>query len=106
MSFKFKAGKSKKAQVADDMRDRIGADWAVGASVGDVMKLADYYGCSFGTVREAEQLLVEEGLLSEIKPGHPTRVIALPDKTPSPLARLRQLRRDLDAVIAEMECAT
>jgi DNA-binding GntR family transcriptional regulator len=106
MSFGFKVGKSKKSQVAEDMRNRIGTDWPIGASVGDVMKLADYYGCSFGTVREAEQLLVEEGLLSEIKAGHPTRVIALPDKTPSALAKLRQMRRDLDEVIAEMERVT
>jgi DNA-binding FadR family transcriptional regulator len=104
--FSFEAGRPKYQQVADDLRRRIRTgELTVGSSLGDIMMMAEYYGCSWGTVREAQRRLVAEGLLSEIRPGLPTRVIAVPED-PEPdrnLARLRKLRRDLDEIIASLE---
>lgn len=84
---------TKTEQVANAMRRRIAdGHWGVGQSVGDLGKLElaseELFGvkASFGTIRAAEQILVDEGILSTIKPGMPTRVIAIPvqsDETPS-----------------------
>jgi DNA-binding FadR family transcriptional regulator len=106
MSFQFRPGKAKYQQVADDLRRRIRVgDLREGDSLGDIFKMAAYYGCSWGTVRQAQRLLVAEGLLSEIRAGVPTRVIALPaDPEPDPvLIQLRKLRRELDEIIARLE---
>jgi DNA-binding transcriptional regulator YhcF (GntR family) len=98
-------------QVAAEMRRRIRAgEWQVGNSVGDVNTLAAEFGCSFGTVGSAERELVKEGLLSEIRPGLKTRVIAVPADEPksaddATLAKLKKIQRDLAAVIAEIEAA-
>ncbi len=84
---------TKTAQVAIAMRQLIAdGHWKEGESVGDLGKLEanseKLFGvkASFGTIRAAEQILVEEGILSPIKAGMPTRVIAvpfLPDNKPS-----------------------
>ncbi|MDQ1745670.1 MAG: hypothetical protein QOE23_4009 [Pseudonocardiales bacterium] len=106
--FKFEAGGTKKQQVAKDLRRRIRTgDLPLGESIGDLFKLAEYYGCSWGTVRDAQRPLVEEGLLSEVKAGVPTRVIAVPagDATPDVLPKLRELRREIDAIIKQLELA-
>src|SRR5215216_3688472 len=100
--FRFEPGTPKYRQVAEDLRRRIRiGDLAVGDSLGDIFDMAKHYGCSWGTVRMGQRLLVDEGLLSEIRPGLPTRVIAMPS-VPQPdvaLVRLRKLRRDLDELI-------
>lgn len=104
--FAFEAGKSKYQQVADDLRRRIrDGDLPVGASLGDIFRMGEYYGCSWGTVREAQRLLVTEGLLSEIRPGLPTRVLATPlEQEPNQLlTRLLKLRRELDEIIDSLE---
>lgn len=109
--FAFTPGETKKKQVAGDLRRRIAdGEFKVGDSLGDVFKLAAYYGCAFGTVSEAEHLLVAEGLLSPIRPGVPTRVIAVPEPSSAApvgrlelLARLRKLQRDVDSLIALCE---
>lgn len=79
---------TKTEQVANAMRRRIAqGHWKVGQSVGDLGKLeanSEYlFGvtASFGTIRAAEQVLVNEGLLSTIKAGIPTRVIAVPSQS-------------------------
>jgi DNA-binding transcriptional MocR family regulator len=60
--FKFEAGGTKKQQVTEDLRRRIRTgDLPLGESIGDLFKLAEYYGCSWGTVRDAQRPLVEEG---------------------------------------------
>ena len=89
---------TKKEQVARAMR-RLIADghWHIGESVGDLFKLEQeserLFGvrASFGTIRAAEQVLVDEGLLSPVQPGVPTRVIAVPASVPEQplLAALR-----------------
>jgi DNA-binding GntR family transcriptional regulator len=95
-----------KVQVAERMRGLIASDeWKVGESVGDVMKLADRFGVSFGTVRAAEEILVQEGLLHPIRPGIPTRVAAKP--SPSELheviGMLEALREQLGTAVAKLE---
>ena len=95
-----------KVQVAEKMRGLIrDGEWDVGQSVGDVMKLADRFSVSFGTVRAAEEILVQEGLLHPIRPGIPTRVAAKP--TPPDLREvigmLEALREQLGTAVAKLE---
>lgn len=81
---KLEPGRTKTAQVADHMRGRIAAgDWDVGQSIPGLTDLEAEYGVSFGTVRAAQQVLVEEGLLSEPEQGISTRVIARPGASDS-----------------------
>ena len=102
---------TKKQQVANAFRKLI-ADgyWNVGESVGDLWKLQEeshhLFGVrvSWGTIRAAEQELVEEGLLSPIQQGVPTRVIAVPHR-PDPaslVAGLRALHEKLGALHSEL----
>jgi DNA-binding transcriptional regulator YhcF (GntR family) len=76
---KFEPGKTKTAQVADRMRQRIASgEWEVGESIPGLTDLEEQYEVSFGTVRAAQQVLVNEGLLSAPEQGVSTRVIAKP----------------------------
>jgi GntR family transcriptional regulator len=102
----FVAGKPKYVQVADEMRREIReGELKVGDSVGDLFKLQDKYQCSWGTVRAAEQILVTEGILSEIRMGMPTVVIATPGKLPLGrlIKRLRENQQNLSEIIAGLE---
>ena len=107
---KIEPGRTKKDQVADEMRRRIASGfWAIGQSVGDLFQLEKDFGVSWGTVRAAEEILVKEGLLSEIRAGVPTRVIAKPAASAAHddlLTKLRAVHRDLGRVIADLEGAT
>jgi GntR family transcriptional regulator len=103
---RFEPGRPKYIQVADEMRREIrDGELKVGDSVGDLFKLQDKYGCSWGTVRAAEQVLVNEGILSEIRAGMPTVVIAIPGKLPLGrlIKRLRENQQDLSEIIAGLE---
>lgn len=61
------------------MRRRIASgEWEVGQAIPGLTDLAMEYGVSFGTVRAAQQVLVEEGLLSAPEQGISTSVIAQP----------------------------
>lgn len=89
---------TKTQQVATAMRRRIAeGHWILGQSVGDLGKLElaseELFGvkASFGTIRAAEQILVDEGILSVIKPGMPTRVIAVPAQSDE-MPNIQQLR--------------
>ena len=104
--FKFSGPDPKYKQVAAHLRERIRqSELKVGDSLGDIFRLADYYGCSIGTVSSAERLLVTEGVLSAIQPGKPTLVVALPEATEqdATISRLRKLRHELDVIIADLE---
>lgn len=109
MTTGYSKGRPLKVQVAGIMRDLISSgEWKVGESVGDVMKLADRFKVSFGTVRAAEEILVQEGLLHPIRPGIPTRVAAKP--APSDLREvigiLEALREQLGTAVAKLERLT
>jgi hypothetical protein len=71
--------------------------WEVGDSVGDLWSLQEQseklFGVrvSWGTIRAAQQDLVDEGLLSVIQPGMPTRVVAKPSR-PGQSRQLAELR--------------
>jgi DNA-binding FadR family transcriptional regulator len=102
---------TKKTEVANAMRQLIAeGHWQIGESVGDLGKLEaeseTLFGIrvSWGTIRSAEEDLVNEGLLSVIQPGVPTRVIALPtQKAETPkLAELRALHAKLGEVYSEL----
>jgi hypothetical protein len=92
---------TKKQQIVVAMRQLIAdGHWDIGESVGDLWKLQEdslqLFGvqASWGTIREAEQVLVDEGVLSDIQQGMPTRVIAIPshdgeDTSAAPIERLR-----------------
>jgi DNA-binding GntR family transcriptional regulator len=95
-----------KVQVAERMRNLIASgEWQVGESVGDVMKLADRFGVSFGTVRAAEEILVKEGWLHPIRPGIPTRVAAKPSTSDlrEVIGMIEALREQLGTVAAKLE---
>jgi len=101
------SGRPLKAQIAERMKMLIQTgEWKPGESVGDVMKLAERFGVSFGTVRAGEQILVEEGWLEPIRPGIPTRVAnPLPTTTSRDklLAELRDLHGQLGTLLTRLE---
>lgn len=89
---------TKTAQIAQDMRRRIASgDWEVGQPIPGLTDLETKYGVSFGTVRAAQKILVEERLLSEPQQGIPTHVIARPAELDAreALDRLRGTYRSL-----------
>jgi DNA-binding transcriptional regulator YhcF (GntR family) len=93
-------------QVADRMRQRIRAgQWPLGHQLPGLQALAEEYHCSWGTVRNAQQVLVEEGLLSPIRVGIPTTVVSQPSSLTIPeiLARLLDIRRSLDETIGALQ---
>jgi DNA-binding transcriptional regulator YhcF (GntR family) len=107
---RFEPGKTKMVQVADHMRGRIATgEWDVGQPLPGLTDLEVEYGVSFGTVRAAQQILVEEGLLSEPEQGISTRVIARPAAPDShdaaAKARLayRALGKQLERLVATAE---
>ena len=109
MTKEYSKDRPLKVQVAEIMRDRIAADeWKVGESVGDVMKLAERFDVSFGTVRAAEEILVHEGLLHPIRPGIPTRVAAKPSSSDlrEVIRMLEDLREQLGTVVTKLEQLT
>jgi hypothetical protein len=73
------ASGTKTAQIAQDMRQRIASgEWVVGEPIPGLTDLEDDYGVSFGTIRAAQKVLVDERLLSEPQQGIPTQVIGKP----------------------------
>ncbi|SRR6266702_2545835 len=106
MESNYSKDRSLKVQVAERMRDLIATgEWKVGESVGDVMKLAERFEVSFGTVRAAEEILVQEGWLAPIRPGIPTRVAARPSAPDlrEVTAQLAALRDQLGTAVARLE---
>lgn len=74
-----KPGMTKTAQVAEYMERKIASgEWDIGLSIPSLVDLASECGVSFGTVRAAQQILVDKGLLAEPEQGIPTRVTARP----------------------------
>jgi DNA-binding transcriptional regulator YhcF (GntR family) len=74
-----KPGMTKTAQVAEYMERKIASgEWDISQPIPSLNDLAGECGVSFGTVRAAQQILVDKGLLAEPEQGIPTRVIARP----------------------------
>jgi len=93
-----KPGTTKTATVADLMRRKISAgEWEVNQPIPGLTDLEQDFGVSFGTVRAAQQILVDEGLLSEPEQGISTRVMARPAPLDArqAIAQARQTYRSL-----------
>ncbi|WP_103382812.1 GntR family transcriptional regulator [Pseudonocardia dioxanivorans] len=97
-------------QIADDLRRRIAAgEWPIGSAIPSISALQQEYDVSgLNTVRSAQKLLQEEGLL-EPRQGYGTFVIAAPPpQDPARaglLAIITELRRALDTSQAALATA-
>lgn len=93
-----KPSTTKTVQAADLMRRKISAgEWEVNEPIPGLTDLEQDFGVSFGTVRAAQQILVDEGLLSKPEQGISTRVIARPAPLDArqAIAQARQTYRSL-----------
>ena len=105
----LKPGMTKTAQVADQMERRIASgEWDISQPIPGLQELADEYGVSFGTVRAAQQILVDKGLLAKPEQGIPTRVIARPAALDArdALAQLRATYRSLGEQMEHLAAVT
>ena len=100
---------SKRDQVAEHMRGRIrSGDWKVNRAVPGLDKLKkDYPDTSWGVIRAAEQILINEGLLHQPQQGVPTYVKARPAAigVPETLARVQEAHRALGAELQALAAA-
>jgi DNA-binding transcriptional regulator YhcF (GntR family) len=102
-------GKTKTAQVAARLRHRIASgEWDIGQALPGLTDLEKEYGVSFGTVRTAQQFLVDEGLLSKPEQGVSTHVIARPSASDSrdAVTRARAAYRALGDELERVAAAT
>jgi hypothetical protein len=100
---------TKTAQVAEQMERTIAAgEWDINQPIPGLQELADEYGVSFGTVRAAQQVLVDKGLLAKPEQGIPTRVIARPGPLDArdALAQLRVIYRSLGEQLEHLAAVT
>lgn len=104
----YRSGIPMYMQVADDMRRKISVgEWPTGYQLPGLQILADEYKCSWGTVRNAQQVLVGENLLSPIRIGMSTTVTARPSEPSlAQLAdRLRDIKQGLDEIMIGLQRA-
>jgi len=93
-------------KIANDMRQTVKrGQWPVGYQLPGLHALAREYNCSWGTIRSAQQVLVEEGLLSPVRIGVPTSVVAQPSEPTisEVLSRLRDMRQTIDELIVAVQ---
>jgi DNA-binding transcriptional regulator YhcF (GntR family) len=98
----YRSGTPVYLQIAEDMRRKISVgEWPTGYQLPGLQILADEYECSWGTVRNAQQVLVGENLLSPIRIGMATTVIARQSEPSlAQLAdRLREIQVGLDEIM-------
>ena len=71
-------------RVADDLRDRLARrEWGVGEKIPGISALQEHYGiASLNTVRRAQAILIEEGLLRS-EQGRGVYVVAHPGYSPT-----------------------
>jgi DNA-binding GntR family transcriptional regulator len=83
-------------EIADDLRRRLGAgEWSVGSTIPGISALqAEYEVAGLQTIRQAQSVLQEEGLL-EPRQGSGTFVIGLPGKREADRSELRHVITDL-----------
>ena len=104
-----KPGMTKTAQVAERMERRIASgEWDINQPIPGLQELADEYRVSFGTVRAAQQILVDKGLLAKPEQGIPTRVTARPAPLDArdALAQFRVTYRSLGEQLERLAAVT
>jgi len=86
-------------RVADDLRDRLAtAEWPVGAQIPTISELQEHYGIqALGTIRQAQAVLMEEGLL-RAEQGRGVFVVAHPGVIPAEQRRLAALEAIDEAI--------
>lgn len=92
-------------EIADDLRRRLDeGEWPVGTTLPAISDLQEEYDVpGLNTIRQAQSLLVEEGLLNPVQ-GRGTFVIALP-RPPGDRASLKQALGELRAALAHTQIA-
>ncbi|MFD4208212.1 GntR family transcriptional regulator [Micromonospora tulbaghiae] len=92
-------------EVADDLRRRLASgEWPVGASLPGISELQEEYDVAgLNTIRQAQRLLADEGLLNPIQ-GRGTFVMALP-AAPGDTAVLKQALEELQATLTQTQAA-
>lgn len=92
-------------EIADDLRQRMAShEWAPGERLPTIAQLIDEYGVpSLNTVRAAQQLLVDEGLIETIA-GRGAFVRRVPTRGPEDdlVDRLRQAREAIDSLLVPL----
>ncbi|QYN41096.1 GntR family transcriptional regulator (plasmid) [Pseudonocardia sp. DSM 110487] len=88
-------------QIADDLRRRLAdGEWLVGSKIPGISALQAEYGvAALETIRQAQSLLQEEGLL-EPRQGSGTFVVAVPERADPDRVELRQVVTELQQAIA------
>lgn len=105
----LRPGVTKTAQVAEHMERRIASgEWDISQPIPGLQELADEYSVSFGTVRAAQQILVDKGLLARPEQGIPTRVLARPAPLDArdALSQLRTTYRSLGEQLERLAAVT
>lgn len=93
-------------EIADDLRRRLAAgEWPVGSAIPGISALQDEYnGAALETIRKAQKVLADEGLL-EPRQGSGTFVVALPDPAVASAVELREVVADLQDALAAAQAA-
>jgi DNA-binding GntR family transcriptional regulator len=95
---------AKYRDIADDLRRRIAAgEFPVGSRLPGIPALQEQYDAALGTVRGAEDILRDEGLLRTAQ-GEGSFVLALPEPAPADvLGKLRIAQSAISAAIDALE---
>lgn len=95
---------AKYRDIAENLRTRIAdGEFPVGSRLPGLPDLVTHYGVAVNTVRAAQEILREEGLL-RISQGDPTTVIKTPNVNRATLLdRMREARDALDQAIKMVE---
>lgn len=92
-------------EVADDLRRRLASgEWPVGTSLPGISELQEEYDVAgLNTIRQAQRLLADEGLLNPVQ-GRGTFVTALP-AAPGDAAALKRALDELRTTLAQAQTA-
>jgi DNA-binding GntR family transcriptional regulator len=92
-------------EIADDLRRRLAAgEWPVGSTLPGISELQEEYDVAgLNTIRQAQRLLADEGLLNPVQ-GRGTFVTALPSP-PGDTAVLKQTLEELRTTLANTQTA-
>jgi DNA-binding GntR family transcriptional regulator len=95
---------AKYRDVADDLRRRIAdGEFPVGSQIPGITALQKQYEASLGTVRAAQEILRDEGLLRTAQ-GEGSFVLAFPEAAPvDVLGKLRAAQAAITAAIEALE---